>query len=248
MTLPTAQQLYPVVDATWPAARHEVVGPWCIRHGAGGGKRASAATALARVTDTDIPLAEAAMQALSQDRLFMIREGDSALDGMLAARGYAIIDPVTLFACPVDVLARGEVPPVSGFAIWPPLAIMDDIWMDAGIGPARQALMRRCSSPKTGILGRSQDRAAGVGFVALHNEIAMIHALEVVPELRRLGTANNIMRLAARWAQRNGAHSLALAVTHTNDAANALYRRLGMSEIGQYHYRIAPAAQAQGSR
>ena len=85
-----AAALYEVSDATWPAARKWDDGPWTLRDGAGGGKRASAATARGDVTDQDIPKAEAAMKAMGQRSLFMIREGDDALDAMLAARGYLI--------------------------------------------------------------------------------------------------------------------------------------------------------------
>ena len=86
-----AAALYEVSDATWPAARKWDDGPWTLRDGAGGGKRASAATARGDVTDQDIPKAEAAMKAMGQRSLFMIREGDDALDAMLAARGYDLI-------------------------------------------------------------------------------------------------------------------------------------------------------------
>jgi GNAT superfamily N-acetyltransferase len=45
------------------------------------------------------------------------------------------------------------------------------------------------------------------------------------------------MRAAARWAEGNGATTLALAVTRANSAANALYASLGMVAAGHYHYR-----------
>jgi ribosomal protein S18 acetylase RimI-like enzyme len=97
--------------------------------------------------------------------------------------------------------------------------------------------MDRAAGPKTSILGRVNDRASGIAFVACHGKTAMLHALEVSPTQRRQGSANNIMRMAAIWAQDHGADQICLAVTEANDAARALYASLGMQAVGTYHYR-----------
>jgi ribosomal protein S18 acetylase RimI-like enzyme len=65
----------------------------------------------------------------------------------------------------------------------------------------------------------------------------MLHALEVAPDLRRQGTARNILRSAATWAQDNGADTLSLVVTAANSGARTLYASLGFQAMGQYHYR-----------
>lgn len=240
MSTPDLQTLYSVVNATWPAASTSRLGPWTIRDGKGGGKRTSAATAEAPFNPADIAPAEEAMRALDQTPLFMVREGETALDEALAARGYSIIDTTTLYACDIDVLRQENAPPISGFVIWEPLAIMEELWREGGITDARMAVMERAKGPKTGILARTKDRASGTAFIAIHQDIAMIHALEVAHGLRRSGTATNIMRIGAKWAQDQGARQMALAVTDANAPANALYLSLGMSVIGSYHYRIAP--------
>ncbi len=177
------------------------------------------------------------MRELDQPLLFMIRDGDERLDRVLAARGYDLVDPVALHVVPVTHLTQAPVPPVSAFQLWPPLAIMADIWAKGGIGPARLAVMARTDAPKTAIFARQSDRPAGVAFVALDHKIAMVHAIEVSPEQRRRGVGHNLMRSAAHWAQANGANWLGLAVTRANAAANALYASLGMQVVGHYHYR-----------
>lgn len=237
MTAP-GPTLYDVVEATWPPARSWRLGPWTIRDGAGGGKRVSAATAEAPFSDDDFARAETAMADLGQPALFMIRDGEDLLDQQLAARGYRVIDPVVIYSIAVARLLERPLPPVSGFALWPPLAIMRDLWAAGGIGPARIGVMDRAQGPKTAILGRSQEQPAGVGFVAIHDKTAMIHAIEVAPKLRRLGTGRNILGAAAAWAQDHGATDLSLVVTRANTGANALYAALGMVVVGQYHYRI----------
>jgi ribosomal protein S18 acetylase RimI-like enzyme len=66
----------------------------------------------------------------------------------------------------------------------------------------------------------------------------MLHALEVRPASRRLGLGGRLVQAAAVWAAGQGATRLSLVVTRQNAAACALYARLGMDVVGQYHYRM----------
>lgn len=241
MTRPDAARLYAVNDATWPPAAFHRAGPWIVREGQGGGQRVSAATATQPVTEGDIAIAEKQHVALGQNPIFMIRPGDEELDGWLASRGYKVKDPVVLYLAPVAALV-GEVPPVTAFPIWPPLQIQLDIWAEGGIGPARLAVMERAEGPKTSILGRRNDKPAGTAYVAIHDGVAMVHALEVPATMRRQKAAHYIMRRAADWAADNGAQWIALAVTEANAGARALYASLGMEEAGKYHYRVRQGA------
>ena len=47
-------------------------------------------------------------------------------------------------------------------------------------------------------------------------------------------------RAAAFWAQGQGVTWLTLVTTQVNTGANALYTSLGMTLVGQYHYRFLP--------
>jgi GNAT superfamily N-acetyltransferase len=77
-----------------------------------------------------------------------------------------------------------------------------------------------------------------VAFVAIHNAIAMVHALEVSKINQRQGFGRKIMRQIAGWASLNGAHYLSVITVHNNFPAKSLYEHLKMSEVGNYHYRI----------
>ena len=237
MTFPTVQKLYAVVEGTWPPSAKQALGPWAIRLDDSGSSRVSAATAEAAVTDADIPVAEEAMREAGQLPLFMIRDGENALDAHLAARGYVIKDPVNLYAAPVVDVATKRPPPVTSFEVWPPLAAQVEIWADGGIGSGRIAVMDRARHPKTTLLGRVNDRPAGTVFVGIAADCAMIHALEIGAQHRRQGLAQHLTRAAAFWAQENGADYLTLVTTQANVGANALYTSLGMTLVGQYHYR-----------
>lgn len=226
-----------LAEATWPPAATTQTGPWLIRDGRGGGQRVSAASPCGDWGPADIPAAETAMQALGQSALFVIWPEDAALDAALAERGYKRHDPVVVYEIDCAALADPAPPFLTTFPHWPPLGIARDIWAEGGIGPARIAVMDRVKTPKTAILGRTGDRAAGTAFVATNGDCAMLHALEVSPALRRQGTAHNILRAAARWSLDHGAARLLLLVTEANKNARSLYASLGFSPVGHYHYR-----------
>lgn len=228
--------LFDAIDATWPAARRVNEGPWLFRAGEGGGKRVSATSATRDVQVADVAQAEAAMLSRDQDPLFMIRPGEEALDGALDARGYRTLDPTNVYAAPIAGLTDVPVPPVTAFCIWEPLAIMEEIWAKGDIGPARLAVMARAGE-KTGILARWNEKPAGAAFAALHGQICMVHAVEILPEQRRQGVAGWVMRAAAFWAAERGATYIAVLCTQANIAANRLYSSLGFAAVGQYHYR-----------
>lgn len=239
----TPETLSAVMEATWPPAR-ALPGPgFVLRDGAGGGKRVSAATALPDWTIADLTGAESGMRATGQDPLFLIRNGDQMLDDALQARGYAVVDPVMAYAIAANALPAS--PWMTTFPHWPPMAVAREIWAMGGISGPRLDVMDRVTAPKTALLARAVDRAAGVAFVALHGQTAMLHALEVSPLHRRQGSAQNLISAAAAWTISAGGSTLSLVVTTANTAARGVYEKCGMQVVGQYHYRALPAAKAQ---
>ena len=243
MSAPPLSALFAALEATWPPARVTEAPPFRLRDGKGGGQRVSSAQAFGPVTPADIDAAEAAMAEMGQTALFMIRPDDASLDQRLADRGYTVSDPTILYLIAPNQIARPG-PLGRVFPTWPPFALQREIWADGGIGPARLAVMERAPEPKTTLLCRIKDTPAATVFAALDGGIAMLHALEVAPEARRKGIGETLVRATAEWAAGKGADWLALAVTEANQAANALYRKLGMKPAGRYHYRRAPGAGA----
>ncbi len=177
------------------------------------------------------------MRAIGQRPLFMIREGDGALDAALAARGYAAIDEVVIYAAPIDLLTNLPMPPVTCFAVWEPLAIMAEIWAQGGVGPTRLEVMAR-AAVKTGILARWNEKPAGVAFAGVHDDVAMVHAVEVLPTQRKQGVAEWMMRAAAIWGAGQGAGHIAVLCVTENKPANALYTKLGFTPRG--HLSLPP--------
>ena len=242
---PSPDALFATIDATWPAVRTVEAGAWRVREGGVGGSRVSSAT----TGDEEAELApmEAAQAALGQPALVRLRGDQARLDARLAEAGYVEKDPTNIRLAPVERVAAGELPRVRVFAVeFPPLVIQREMWAEGGIGPERVAIMERAPGPKTALLGRSNGTPAGTGFVAVHGDIAMLHALEVRGTMRRQGAALNMMRGAARWAQDHGARWITVLVTQQNAAANALYERLEMDLVGHYLYRQRQAREEAG--
>ena len=238
MNTPTLDDLDAASEATWPAAREWVQGPFILRQGNGGGQRVSAATGEMPVSNQDIQAADQAMDTMDQRPIFRVRPGEVEIDGQLARAGYAAHDPVDILVARTDSVATLELRNVRSFLIWPPLAVMEELWDDGGIGAERRAVMARAKGAKTAVLGRGDDKPAGVAFAGVHNDIAMIHAVHVSPQVRRRKVAKYMMVALARWAQNLGVSYLATLCTVENQKAQNLYANLGFTSAGTYHYRV----------
>ncbi|EAQ03749.1 acetyltransferase, GNAT family protein [Pseudooceanicola batsensis HTCC2597] len=237
--MPELEAHFAAAEATWPPAETVACGPFMLRRSPGGGKRVTAATARGAVASTDILAAEAQMREMGQVPLFSLRPGDAALDDMLAAQGYAIVDPTDVMTIPVNELTGLPTDPEqASLAVWEPLAIQLEFWAEGGVGADRIAVMERAECAKTALIGRHENSPGGTCFVGVSGGIGMMHALEIVPAARRAGMGRAMTIQAAQWAAQQGAEQFSVLCVQSNEAASALYARLGLATIGQYHYRI----------
>ncbi len=235
---PDEARFLAAMDATWAPAEMRQLGPWVIRRGDDGGKRVSAATSDMPVSEADIDMAEAAMTDMGQPGIFMLRGENDAMDQMLAARGYKVVDPVVIFAGSAADLAEIDPAPLDAIPCSEPLALMQEMWKTGGIREPRFRVMDRTEGPKTYLFSRYLENPGGVAFVANDNEIAMLHALEVNPDFRRFGVGRNLLGKAAIWAIEQGAQYLSAVTTGENLPAQRLFAGLGMQVVGKYHYRM----------
>ena len=231
--MPDSTRLLDALDVTWTPAEMTQAQNWTVRRGLGGGNRVSAASG-----SGDVQVAVEAMARMGQVPLFQLKPGQVELDAELEAEGYRLHEPVVFYAAPVGRMMGEQSHMAAAYRCHCRPAIMEEIWREGGIGPERLAIMDRVIAPKQLLLSRAGDRPAGTAFVAVDREIAMIHAIEVLSQYRRKGSATLLLEVAARFASEHGAEWLTLAVTRANTGARALYERLGMAECGEYHYRI----------
>lgn len=230
-----SSDLWQALEASWPAASQTLEGPFVWREGADGGSRVSAATTHAQPDAEALDKIEQRFAEANRDALFQIRDGDDALDALLADRGYAVVDPTVCLTAPVDTFDAFNADVT--YTSWPPVAAQKTIWQAGGIGMARLNVMDRVTIPKTTVLARDGEAPAGTAFVAVSGSVAVLHALEILTEHRRRGLARAVMSHAASWAKENGGTTLAVLVTRANAEALALYSSLGMHDVGHYHYR-----------
>lgn len=223
-------------EATWPAAEYAEAGGFRVGRGLGAGGRVSSARAVGAWRQADIDAAIAIHHGWGQRPVFRVLDSDHGLRQALEARGFLRETPTAIMEIASNRLTDRDLPPVTAFALWPPLAIQREIWAAGHISAARQAVIDRVPQPKTAILGRTGDRAAGAAFVAIHDGIAMVHAVEILVPWRRRGLAEWMMRQAAFWAEEQGAARMGLAVSRGNVAAAALYRKLGFQDVAGYGY------------
>lgn len=226
-------------EETWPAAEKVACGPFMLRHSQGGGKRVNAATVTGQANMDDIMVAEARMTDKGHRPLFSLRPGDEVLDDILASRGYAVVDRTNIFAVSAEQLAAlATDPEQASMAVWEPLAIQLEFWAQAGVGADRIAVMDRADCPKTALIGRHDNSPGGTCYVGASAGIGMMHSLEILPNARRAGMGRAMTIHAAQWSLQQGASEFAVLCVDTNAPANALYEKLGMRQVGQYHYRI----------
>ena len=238
MTLINSSSIFDTIDLTWPAEEFLELPEWKLRRSIKGGKRVSAASIIKKSGIPDIKFVENTLAEWCQDKLFMIKSGENSFDEALKSLGYFVVDPTNIWSISAEALSAQQIPLVTAFSIFPPLAIQREIWKANGIDASRIEIMDRVKKPKTTIFGRINAKPAASAFVAVANKIAMVHALIVDHKCQRQGMGTFVMQKVGAWAHQQGAESVAVLCTKQNQSANNFYKTLGMRVIGEYHYRL----------
>jgi N-acetylglutamate synthase len=100
-----------------------------------------------------------------------------------------------------------------------------------------QAFASARDGDRTVAIGRVAGAGTGAGSNGEH--WAGLTAIEVDPDYRRRGLAAALTTALIAHAAQRGARRVFLQVEDGNQAALALYRRLGFTEHHSYHYRVA---------
>ena len=241
-----------VALAGWPAPDTRWLGRWLLRAAEGFTGRANSVLPLGgpgRPLDEALADVEAWYGERGlPPRVVIPTPAREALDAALAARGWRDYNHVEVLTADVEVtLAR--LPERSDL---PPVTIEDtpsDDWIGAyhyrGGGELPQvgrAILTGSRQPGFAVV-----RSGGTGSTVLAIARASVDegwvgvtAVEVDPGHRRRGLGSQVMRELLRWAAERGATGAYLQVAVENDAALALYDRLGFAPHHRYHYRIVP--------
>ncbi|KAK1765244.1 GNAT family N-acetyltransferase [Phialemonium atrogriseum] len=125
-----------------------------------------------------------------------------------------------------------------------------DGWLEASLAmtpldPSRAATLRRMLDGIVpvacfGWLSENGQPLAAAFAVVQGPLMSTYHAV-TVPAARRRGLMRALLGRLIAWAMEEGATAGGLFVVANNEAAGALYQRLGYEELYRYHYRVAPA-------
>jgi N-acetylglutamate synthase len=238
----------------WQAADREMLGEWLLRAAGGFTGRANSALPLG---DPGMPWPAAvdAVAAWYRSRglpAMIVVPGplgpagaagpEGALDGLLAARGWAIRPgPAVVMTAAIADLPRAGTGPVTMSAE------PDQAWLSLyryrGRPLPADALRLLLSAPWQAfatVLRHGQ--AVAVGRVSVAAGWAAVTAVEVAAGHRRAGLGTAVTSALAQAAAQRGADRVFLQVEEGNTAARALYGRCGFRDVHRYHYRVAPGS------
>lgn len=230
----------------WPAETVRERDGWLLRHTPGVLRRRSnsAVFPLAGAPPTSAVPDVVEPFYRERDRPASVQVSTAAehreLDAFLERRGYRRAAPtLVLTAATADVVAAAPsaAEPERPDAWRKIFAELDE---HADSAMVAEKVISRIAEPTAFMSVSREGRAAGMGLFAADSGWAGVFCMATRPELRGRGIATAILGAGARWAARNGANCLYLQVEAANEAARALYERVGFRTSHGYHYRIAP--------
>lgn len=234
----------------WPAASVHYDGAWAIRLTPGNpAKRLNSVNPLdpGDVADMTARLERAAWRFAAAGRIFTVRISPlapPALSGHLDALGWLRLSESLVMrldltdAAVEDALDQIPLKDVGRFV--KAAASLD------GKGSAIESGLAdvvRSIEPEAGLFVLQQRVRPLAAAVCVHDgDLAGLFEVAVGAAERRKGLGTRIVRSALKWARLRGAHVAWLQVEADNEAARALYDRLGFRELYRYHYRQPPTA------
>jgi len=233
--------------AAWPDLASVRLDGWLLRFAAGHTKRANSVNvvhACQAGLEARIEEAERHYRLAGLTPVFRLTPlAEDALDGLLAARGYAVVEPSLVKTAPMLTGVSRD----AGVAL---TNAPDTGWLDAYRAAAgldeqaavtlRAMLARIAGRPVYAVL-RAQDEVLGLAMaVTVGGRVGFFDVL-TLPAARRRGVARRIMESLIAWSRDEaGATSMWIQVVAANAPARNLYRNLGFRTAYGYHYRVAP--------
>ena len=164
------------------------------------------------------------------------------LDRRLEHRGYAAEGHSLVLIADIGTVAAHASQVAVALDDGPNCAWLEACWPAAAYGeerPARQAIVERVRAPRAFGLARLGAAPGGAALAVADRGWVGITAVHTLPEQRRRGVAQGLLRALAGWAGDQGIERLYLQVERDNAPARRLYAGLGFTEAYRYHYRRA---------
>lgn len=236
VTSASPEELEAVASRAWPATETEPLGGWTLRAAGGFTRRANSVLVSG---DPDRPLDEALAYVTgwygARGTTPYLQVPDSSpYAAQLAARGWVREADTLLRVAPLAPLTR-----LPGAADVTLSRTPDAAWLAAyhRTGSLADAALKVVSGGPSVWFATAP---GAIGRAVVEGPWALFGAVEVAPSHRRRGLATAVMGALALRAAEEGATSAYLQVEADNDAARALYDRLGFTDHHGYHYRRPP--------
>lgn len=236
---PLAWRVEQACAAAYPPIERLRVGDWWVARSGGGSRRINAASAAAPRAALDaatLTAIDAHYDAVGLPTIVRVTDLAPAASDLLDATGFAAPEGATrtLLRAPGNIDADRETI-VSDRAV-PDWLAARRRFAPGATDPA--AIASRLRIPAAYAHRREQGAIRSIGYVALHDGIAVIEAIATDPTARRRGHARAIVATLIDWATRHGAEHIALQVEETNAPARALYADMAFAtDLYGYHYR-----------
>ena len=233
-----------VAAAGWLPAQTGAVGGWLLRASGGFTHRGNSVLPL-RSPGLPLDDALAAAHAWYAERglpvqLHVPTEARRLLDAELGERGWPIVDEAQVLVARLDAvtpLPAGVPAQISGEP--------DEQWLaryrdGAALSPAARALLMRHDRVGFAAVREPDGSVVAIGRGVVDEGWLGVSAVEVDPAHRRTGLAGAVMAALWQWGAARGAVRSYLQVRPDNQAAQALYARLGYWHHHDYRYRREP--------
>jgi len=229
----------------WPTQETKLVNGYAFRHTAGATTRRNNSVNPTEEHGEFSPdvLCEAEQYYTQLNKPTIVRVPDmlKPIDGVLDDAGYGPGQAFTktLFAPDISVFEwQGDVQ-IS--------AKTDDKWLAFAADRAqwtkggRQSFLKALLSISYPIMFAhiaEGDELAAIAYAVVVEDVVIIESVETAPRFRRQGRAEKLLSSLLAKSRSLGASKAALQVVAQNEAARALYKKIGFSiELYDYHYR-----------
>jgi ribosomal protein S18 acetylase RimI-like enzyme len=224
---------------------------WLVRYSPGKAKRARCINAVAPgLRPLDEKLAECAALYREAGLPMFVRitpfTQPAGLDGLLAQRDWSRVDDTRVMVLDgLEAVAESGLPQgVESLRIGA-ADYAHAIGALRGSPPAQiDAQAQRVALspvPYQGLLWRRDGEVLACGQCAREGDLVGLYDVFTAPAARGRGLARALCSQLLAQARSQGARAGYLQVDAANDAAHAVYRRLGFTEAYQYHYRCNEA-------
>jgi GNAT superfamily N-acetyltransferase len=230
----------------WPALESREKAGWRLRFAGGYTKRANSINAIGRDAQIDpetVESLEAAYRERDQPPIWRLSPlAPPAMDDILSARGYRIIERSLLQLCPLHADYAAD--PAVRIHPRPTPAWIEAFCTHSPVRPEHREVMQRMLAaiavPAGFAFVEAEGRPMAMAIGAVEGDHMGLFDVLVMPDARRRGLARRVTESLYAWAWGHGARFAYLQVVATNQAAMPLYAAQGFRTVYEYEYRIPP--------